>query len=59
MQEGDVGAGDAVEVVSRPDHGVTLQTVNEVFLFAQDDHARLLPARDLLAERARDWLLSR
>ena len=59
VQEGDVGAGDAVEVISRPGHGVTLQDVNEVFLFAQDDHARLVPARDLLAERARDWLDAR
>jgi len=25
VSEGDVGAGDAVEIVSRPDHGVTLQ----------------------------------
>jgi MOSC domain-containing protein YiiM len=25
VREGEVGAGDAVEVISRPDHGVTLQ----------------------------------
>ena len=27
VHEGDIGAGDAVEVVSRPDHGVTLQSM--------------------------------
>ena len=27
VREGDVGAGDAVEVMSRPDHGVTLQSM--------------------------------
>ena len=29
IQEGDVGAGDAVSVASRPGHGVTLQTMIE------------------------------
>lgn len=56
LQEGELGAGDEIEVLDVPGHGVTVADVNEVFLFAQSDAARLLPAREVLAERARDWL---
>lgn len=56
VQEGELGAGDAVEVIERPDHGVTIADVNEVFLFAPGEAPRLLPARDVLAVRARAWL---
>ena len=32
IEEGDVGAGDAIEVVDRPDHGVTTQLVSDAIL---------------------------
>jgi MOSC domain-containing protein YiiM len=57
--EGDVGAGDAVEVVHRPAHGVT---IGETFRALTGDHSlalRLLEASELPAEaheRARVWL---
>ena len=57
--EGDVGAGDAVEVVHRPAHGVT---IGESFRALTGDHSlapRLLEASELPAEaheRARVWL---
>jgi len=57
--EGDVGAGDAVEVVHRPAHGVT---IGESFRALTGDHSlapRLLEAPELPAEaheRARVWL---
>ena len=41
VQEGDVGAGDAIEVVSRPTHGVSLATMLEAL--DDDDQARRLP----------------
>ena len=56
LEEGEVGAGDAVVVLERPGHGITVADVNELYLFAHEGFARLIPARDLLAERARDWL---
>jgi MOSC domain-containing protein YiiM len=32
VQEGELGAGDAIEVLSRPDHGVTLEIVSRAVL---------------------------
>lgn len=37
-QEGDVGAGDAVEIVSRPDHGITVGDVERAY---HDDRGRV------------------
>jgi MOSC domain-containing protein YiiM len=57
--EGDVGAGDPIEVVHRPAHGVTL---GETFRALTGDRSlarRLLEAPELPAEaheRARRWL---
>lgn len=59
LQPGELGAGDTVEVVSRPEHGVTIARVNEVLLFDQDAAADLLPARDALAGRVKEWLDTR
>lgn len=41
IQEGDVGAGDAIEVVFRPTHGISLTTMLEAL--DDDDQARRLP----------------
>lgn len=43
VQEGDVGAGDAIEVVSRPAHGVTLRDMVE----ALDDESKALALREV------------
>jgi MOSC domain-containing protein YiiM len=56
IQEGELAAGDAVEVIARPDHDVTVALVNEAHLFDHDLAPRLIPARDALAERTRRWL---
>ena len=32
LQEGDIGAGDQIEVTSRPDHGVTCRMVSDALL---------------------------
>ena len=41
VQEGEVGAGDAIEVVFRPTHGVSLTTMLEAL--DNDEQARRLP----------------
>ena len=51
VQEGELAAGDAVEVFSRPDHDVTVALVSEAYLFDPALIARLAPARGALAER--------
>jgi MOSC domain-containing protein YiiM len=59
IEEGDVGAGDAVEVVSRPAHGVTVRLMSDAVLL---DHAllpRLLEAGDDLMPSWREFVLER
>jgi len=41
VQEGDVGAGDTIDVVFRPSHGISLTTMLEAL--DDDDQARRLP----------------
>jgi MOSC domain-containing protein YiiM len=57
VREGSVAAGDVVEVVERPSHGVTIGVVNEAVLFDDALAPRLLEA-PALASRAREWALS-
>jgi len=40
--EGDVGAGDEVRVVDRPDHGLTIGDVFRIFTHDRDEAGRLL-----------------
>ena len=47
LQTGELGAGDAVEVVHRPDHGVTVAEAFAVFHRHRDRAARLLDAPEL------------
>ena len=59
VEEGELAAGDAVRVVERPGHGVTVALVNEALLFDSALAPRLAPARDHLAVRVREWLDAR
>ena len=63
VREGDVGAGDAIEVVSRPGHDLTVRDVFRIYTRDRDECARILEvpqmseawkrwARDTLARRA-------
>ncbi len=56
--EGDLGAGDAVEVLSRPSHGVTVRDVSDAILLDQALLARAASAPELPAELA-EWMRSR
>jgi MOSC domain-containing protein YiiM len=54
IEEGELGAGDPIEVVERPQHDVTVGLVARVFLFDHDEAAHLLEAPALTASW-RDW----
>ncbi|MCW3038960.1 MAG: hypothetical protein JWM31_865 [Solirubrobacterales bacterium] len=58
LEEGDVGAGDAVDVVWRPDHEVTTALMSEALLHDHDLLPRLLEAPALPA-MFREWIASR
>lgn len=55
VEEGDLAAGDAIERLSRPDHGVTIRDVADILLH---DKARLPELVDVpqLAERLRSYV---
>lgn len=59
VREGELAAGDAVEVTSRPGHDVTVALVNEALLFEASLAPRLLEAGPALAGRVREWAQSR
>jgi len=52
--EGDVGAGDEIRVVERPDHGLTIRDVFRIYTRDRDEVARLL-AVPQLSESWRGW----
>ncbi len=53
LEEGDIGAGDAAELVHRPDHGITIGLAFRAFTTEQHRLAELAPARDVLPVRNR------
>lgn len=55
LEEGELGAGDTVEVVSRPDHGVTALDADEALLFDGSLAPSLLASGDALHGRLREW----
>ena len=50
LREGDVGAGDAVQIVHRPDHEVTVALMHRALLQDHDLLPRLLEAPELMPE---------
>lgn len=53
VTEGDLGADDPIEVVSRPDHGVTSRMVSDALLRDPDLIALVVHARELPADLRR------
>lgn len=47
VTEGEIGAGDAVEVVSRPDHGFTLADAARIYHLERSSAAELLDVPEL------------
>jgi MOSC domain-containing protein YiiM len=58
LSEGELGAGDAVEIVHRPAHDVTIAVVSEALLHDDALLPRLLDAPELAAD-LRDWVAER
>ncbi|MEA2392017.1 MAG: hypothetical protein QOK31_2126 [Solirubrobacteraceae bacterium] len=56
VQEGDVGAGDVVEVVSRPEHEVSMRLAAHAALVDRSRLPELLEAPTLLPDW-REWIL--
>ena len=55
VEEGDLGAGDAIEVVERPDHEVTIGRFAEAYLGDRTGLEGLLTA-DRLSDQWRSWI---
>ena len=57
--EGDVGAGDEIRVIGRPDHDLTIRDVFRIYTRDRDEVARLLAAPQISESWRRwadDWL---
>jgi MOSC domain-containing protein YiiM len=55
IEEGDIGAGDRIEVVSRPDHDVTVLLAFQAWLIDRSLNARLRAAPQL-SQAWKDWI---
>ena len=54
VREGELGAGDAVEVTSRPEHGMTVGDVLRIYSRDRDEVAKLIDIPEL-AKSWREW----
>ena len=57
-EEGELGAGDAIEVVGQPGHGVTIGEFAEAYLGDRDGLERILEAEQL-SDSWRAWVVER
>jgi MOSC domain-containing protein YiiM len=55
MVEGDVGAGDDIELVSRPAHGLTVASIADVFASHEPGALRRLADTDDVPASWREW----
>jgi MOSC domain-containing protein YiiM len=58
VSEGELAAGDAIEVIRTPDHGVTIGRFAHAYLGHREELADLLAA-DELSQEWRDWISER
>jgi MOSC domain-containing protein YiiM len=56
LETGEIGAGDAVDVVSRPDHGVTVEAAFRIATFERSRLPELAPALQFLPVKDRPKL---
>jgi MOSC domain-containing protein YiiM len=59
VEEGDLGAGDEIEVLERPGHEVSIGLLNEIKLFDQSLASKVVAARDELPDGWLDWVAKR
>jgi MOSC domain-containing protein YiiM len=55
VEEGELEAGDAVEIVHRPDHEVTPELVIDALILDRTRVAELAPARADMSPKLADW----
>jgi MOSC domain-containing protein YiiM len=58
VEEGELAAGDAVEIAARPDHGLTIEGFATAFLEDRDSLRRLLEV-PAVSKTWRDWVRER
>jgi MOSC domain-containing protein YiiM len=58
VEEGELGAGDAVELASLPDHGVTMRLISDAILLDPGLIPQALEARQLIPS-LREWMTRR
>jgi MOSC domain-containing protein YiiM len=58
VREGSLGAGDAIEVLSRPEHGVTVRDVSDAILLDEELLERAAAAPERPADLA-EWMRER
>jgi MOSC domain-containing protein YiiM len=58
VEEGEVGAGDRIEVEERPRHGVTIGQFNDAYLGDREELVGLLAA-DEISDDWRSWITER
>ena len=56
IEEGELAAGDEVEIVERPDHDVTIGLFADAYEHDRSQLERILEAGDALPEPWRDWI---
>ena len=56
VEEGELGAGDRIEVADRPGHGITIGLLNEIKLHDQTLATKVIEARDELPDGWLDWV---
>ena len=56
LETGDIGAGDPIEVVSRPDHGITVETAFRIATTQKHRLPELAPALEYLPLKAQPKL---
>jgi MOSC domain-containing protein YiiM len=59
LQTGEIGAGDAVEVVARPDHGITVETAFRIAMTEKSRLPELAPALEFLPVKAQPKLAAK
>ena len=58
IEEGDIGAADAIAVTGRPEHGLTIALAARIYLFEHNASARFLETPQL-SEKWRSWARER
>jgi len=56
VQEGDVGAGDAIEIISRPAHGIT---ISDLFAAKSGERSRMTEISHVpeISDSIREWAI--